>query len=237
MKRKYVAFDIETAKVLPAEVNDLRSHRPLGICCAAALTSLEEEPQLWYGGLKEHCQNPRMTQEEAGELVCDLERLVREGFTILTWNGLGFDFEILAEESGMWEECRRLARAHVDMMFHAFCELGYPISLDRAALGMRLQGKSKGVEAYLAPQLWADGKTAEVLAYVGQDVRATLELALTCEKKRVLRWIAKSGKSQTLDLNTGWLSAQEAVKLPKPDVSWMRSPIPRSRFTGWLEKS
>jgi hypothetical protein len=30
MMRRYIAFDIETAKVLPEEAGDLLSHRPLG---------------------------------------------------------------------------------------------------------------------------------------------------------------------------------------------------------------
>lgn len=34
MPRKYVAFDIETAKILPAVVSELKAHRPLGIACA-----------------------------------------------------------------------------------------------------------------------------------------------------------------------------------------------------------
>ena len=37
MKRKYVAFDIETAKDVPGEDFNWKPHRPLGICCAAAL--------------------------------------------------------------------------------------------------------------------------------------------------------------------------------------------------------
>lgn len=237
MKPKYIAFDIETAKVLPEQVTNLQAHRPLGICCAAALTSPEEKPRFWYGGKQDSKPAPRMTKDEAAELVRDLEQLVQGGFTIVTWNGLGFDFDILAEESGLRDECRRLARSHVDMMFYVFCQRGYPISLDSAATGMALAGKSATVQSYMAPALWAEGRTDEVLAYVGQDVRATLELALKCEKKRVLRWIAKSGKLQTLPLKSGWMSVDRAMRLPPPDTSWMKSPIPRSRFTGWLEMS
>jgi hypothetical protein len=46
-KRKYLAFDIETAK-LPE--NDWRSRRPLGISCAATLLADSDEPILWHGG-------------------------------------------------------------------------------------------------------------------------------------------------------------------------------------------
>ena len=35
MGRHYIAFDIETAKIIDGSVGDLKSHRPLGITCAA----------------------------------------------------------------------------------------------------------------------------------------------------------------------------------------------------------
>ena len=35
MDRKYLVFDIETAKVLPDGEQDIKAHRPLGIACAA----------------------------------------------------------------------------------------------------------------------------------------------------------------------------------------------------------
>ena len=45
--RKFLALDIETAKVLP-DGADLRSHRPLGICCVAVLAEGDDQPNLWY---------------------------------------------------------------------------------------------------------------------------------------------------------------------------------------------
>ena len=93
----------------------------------------------------------RMGRQEAAELVQYLATQVENGYTIATWNGLGFDFDILAEESGMLVECRMLAIGHVDMIFHVLCELGYGVGLDAAAKGMRLAGKSKGMSGELAP--------------------------------------------------------------------------------------
>ena len=191
MAAKYLAFDIETAKIIPGQV--------------------------------------------AADLVRYLVDAGSRGYTVLSWNGLGFDFDILAEESGLIDECRQLARLHVDMMFHAFCELGYPIGLDRAGQGMGLPGKLAGVPQHLVPQYWADGRCDEVLQYVSQDVRLTLELALACDKRRALRWIAHSGKARECRLQRGWLSVDAAMRLAAPDTSWMRDPIPRTRFTQWLQ--
>ena len=86
-----------------------------------------------------------MCQREAAKLVEYLANQVRHGYTIVTWNGLGFDFDILAEESGMLDDCQRLARDHVDMMFHVVCQLGFGVSLDSAARGMGLSRKHEGL--------------------------------------------------------------------------------------------
>ena len=48
----------------------------------------------------------------------------------------------------------------------------------------------------LAPALWAEGKREELLRYVGQDVRTTLDLATGCESCGAFRWVARSGKMQ-----------------------------------------
>ena len=111
--RKYLAFDIETAK-LPD--GDWRSCRPLGISCAATLLGDDKEPTLWHGG-------DRLTRQETAALVQYLSEQVAQGCTVVTWNGLGFDFDVLAEESGLLEQCRTLALGHVDMMFHVLCKL------------------------------------------------------------------------------------------------------------------
>ena len=48
-KRKYLAFDIETAKTTE-DGTDWRSCRPLGISCAATLLADSDELRLWHGG-------------------------------------------------------------------------------------------------------------------------------------------------------------------------------------------
>lgn len=49
MKHRYLAFDIETVKDFPGEGSDWRSHRPLGISCAATLASDSTQLQVWHG--------------------------------------------------------------------------------------------------------------------------------------------------------------------------------------------
>ena len=126
MTRKYVAFDIETAKDIPGEEFNWRAHCPLGISCAAALKCDATEPILWHGKSDDGTPAKQMSRAEAKELVRQLTELTTQGYTLLTWNGLGFDFDVLGEESGCRDECGELAIDHVDMMFHVFCDRGFP---------------------------------------------------------------------------------------------------------------
>jgi hypothetical protein len=231
-KRRYLALDIETTRVME-DASDWRSQRPLGISCAAVLPA-DDEPVLWYGGNDRSCPADKMSPQEAAALVEYLEDQTKRGYTLLTWNGVGFDLDVLAEESGMLRECRELASNHVDMMFHVLCRLGYGVSLDAAARGMGIKGKLKGISGELAPVLWARGEREKVLAYVGQDVRTTMELARECETRGALHWVARSGKVRRMRLPDGWLTVREALELPVPNTSWMDEPWPREKFTGWM---
>ncbi|NLS92417.1 MAG: hypothetical protein GXX96_09660 [Planctomycetaceae bacterium] len=236
MTRNYAAFDIETAADVPESAGSWASYRPLGITCAAVFCQDASEALVWHGKNTDGTPAARMSQPEAGQLVKQLEKLVAEGYTLLTWNGLGFDFDILAEESGAVGECRKLAIDHVDMMFHVFCDRGFPVALDKAAEALAIKGKPKGMSGYLAPRLWADGAHDKVLDYVAEDVRIARDIALACEKAHRFRWLTSRGKPSSMPLPSGWLTVREAMRLPEPDTSWMTHPIPRRRFTGWLGK-
>jgi hypothetical protein len=95
MKQRFLAFDIETAKLLPEQVADLLSHRPLGIACAAVVDIEGQHETVWHGR-ESGAFAAQMSRAEAQGLVHDLARFVDDGYTLLTWNGLGFDFNILA---------------------------------------------------------------------------------------------------------------------------------------------
>ncbi len=235
MTRKYLAFDIEIAKSLPNVSDDLKSYRPLGITCAATYTG-EEQPRLWYDKISEEEVAPQMSTQSLSDLVTYLEQMTSAGYTPLTWNGCGFDFDILAEESNQYPRCRTLAWNHVDMMYHFFRKTGYPLGLDKAAKGMSLPGKLAGMGGEMAPRYWAEGKWAIVLDYVAQDVRTTYDLARAVEKMGELRWINNKGMRSSLPFSEGWLPVCDAIKLPSPDTSWMRMPLNRNKFTGWLNQ-
>lgn len=238
MNRKYLAFDIEIAKILPDEVDNLKAHRPLGICCAAALAGDDDQPHLWFSRDAHSQASPRMSRDDLRSFVEFLSQHQEQGYTLLSWNGLSFDFDILAEESGEWQVCQDLAIDHVDMMFHVFCEKGFCVGLEAATKAIGVDGKTKGMHGEQIPHLWAKGETEPVLAYVANDCRMTLDVAQASEHDREFAWITRKGTRSSLFLSRGWRTCREALKRPLPDTSWMDTPPwPRSRFKSWFREA
>ena len=231
MTTSFVAFDIETAKVLPPSVGDLLAHRPLGIACAAAVVSGRSEAVTWHG-LQDGKPSAQMSRAEVCSMIEQLTSLVDEGHTLVTWNGLSFDFDVLGEESGLQGECAELAMNHVDMMFHAVCQLGHYLSLGKAAEGLGVGEKTgRGADA---PAMWAEGRHEEVLRYNVQDAMLTLAVAEEAERRGQLVWITARGRPGSMPLSRGWCSVRDAHALPLPDTSWMDNPPSRADFMKWL---
>ncbi len=234
MAHKYLGFDIETAKILPVNFGDLHDHRPLGISCTAIWCADQEEAEVFYSKNSDGNPSEKMTIEDLASFVDLLIDKTNKGYTIVTHNGLGFDFDILAEESGRLDGCRRLALNHVDMMFHFFCGKGFAIGLNAAAKSIGIS-KPADVDGSVAPQLWKDGNHQQVLEYVAQDCRLTLDVALTSERNKRITWVTRHGTISSFDIPSGWLTVNDAMNLPLPDNSWMDDPWERSKFTGWLK--
>jgi len=234
MTKKYCGFDIETAKILPEDFDDLHDHRPLGISCAAIWREDKERAEVFYSKNSDDNAAEKMSANDLSTFIDLLIDKSRQGYTIVTHNGLGFDFDILAEESGRFDDCRDLALNHIDMMFHFFCGKGFPIGLNAAAKSIGIS-KPEDIDGAIAPQLWKDGKHQQVLDYVAQDCRLTLDIALTSEKNKKITWITRKGSTSSFALPVGWLSVTDALNLPLPDTSWMDNAWERSKFTAWTE--
>ena len=128
---KLLSFDIEISKVIDNFSGDLFKHSPLGISCAAVA---DEDVKFWQAA-------PQLSQEESQEMVRALLCYRDEDYTIITWNGCGFDFRLLAEESGMVQECADLAIDHVDLMLLVTFNKGWYLGLDKALNGAGIGGK------------------------------------------------------------------------------------------------
>lgn len=231
MRNTFLGFDLETAKVTNRQ--NLLADRPLGICCAATCLEGEKVPILWYGRKRQGGLASKMAVAETRALVEYLECQVAAGRTIVTWNGAGFDFHVLAQESGMRARCNALAQGHVDMMFHLLCHLGFGVSLNAAARGMRLMKSEKRIGAQI-PQMWARGRYEDVFSHVARDARVTLALATKCCERGFVRWITRWGSGRMLRLPDGWLSVRASQALPNLTPSVRDSRWSRDDITAWM---
>jgi len=258
---RYAAFDIEIAREIPDGVDDWATLRPLGISCAAihravlkpndhGLAVDYESARIYHGaeqpeGRYANQMTPRHCQEMAHHLL-SLDAL---GYIVVSYNGLGFDFDVLAEEcqsQSMSQSLRYLTQRHVDIAFAFFAEKGYMPSLANACAGMGIEGKTEGVSGSKAPEMWAGDieQQNKVLEYVLQDARITGHLYEKVLERKRLRWITRSGKARswrptrwgvTVDGSRRLATVAEALELPEPDTSWMTDPWPRTKFSAWLE--
>jgi hypothetical protein len=235
-KMKLAAFDLEIAKELD-ELDDWQNHAPLGITCAAI--ALIDTDEVTYWGA-----DPQLSQEQSITIVHALQDLVENGYLLLTWNGAAFDFQILAQESGLFEECGELAMNHVDMMLLVTFQKGYYLSLEKALTGAGLKGKLKHVvlsngetvenmTGSKAPQLWTDKEFDAVLQYLGDDVRQTLQLGQSVRHSCQIMWRSNRGNPMHVsvkNLDPVW----KCFNYPEPDTSWMTDSPDREKFVSWI---
>jgi len=246
---EYVAFDLEISKQLEPNVIDILAHRPLGISCAATITSeslsSDDVTLLWYShSTADEIHDPQMSVDDCKKLA---DYLCNTQCPIVGWNSLGFDLLVLADECKSAEytvKLAKLAYVHIDPYFQMVCEKGYGIGLETAAQGMHLKGKLKEVGGANAPAVWAEGRDSQdkVLEYVAQDARVTASVYQAILDSGVLRWISRSGRPQVWPANfrdTGgddmrMLTVGEAMELPRPDTSWMTNPRFREDYAAWM---
>lgn len=229
--KDWVGFDIEIAKELTG--TDWAGQRPFGITCAALFGS-NGFWRVYWAGKDEGRYKPKMSKEEVSALVDDLLALVFcEGTDLVTWNGLHFEFSVLAEEGGDYPACTALAKAHYDPMFQFYREHGYPVGLDTVAKSMGLPGKPEGMSGALAPVLWIT-EPERVVEYVIQDAKTTSQLATELDSKKYLRWTSKTGNAKSVPF-PGLLTVADSLRLPDPDQGWMTTKIPLEHFTGWMK--
>ena len=241
-----LAFDMEIATPV-ADSGDLLASKP-GISCAAFIREGDTRPLVLFDPAKTPDlfvpETKALTQEGATRILDELSAADDRGDTIVTWNGAGFDFRLLADETGRHADCARLARDSVDMMFQILCDRGHPLALDTALSGMGLpskihtvtlaDGRVVEVDGRMAPDLWQAGEHEAVMIYCGGDVVGTLALAVACRERKRLTWVSRAGKTNHMKLGTRWLTVEECLALPKPDTSWMTNPLRPEDVVAWM---
>ena len=238
---KFASLDLESAVALPddVEVYEDEHFEQLKISCTAVALSDSDNTIFWYSDAK----GP-MPRNECVEIVHDLIELVADGYTIVTWNGTGFDFRVLAIESGMFEECAELALHHIDMMLYVVFIKGHRLALNTALHGAGLLSKLKEVElndgtiitdmaGSKAPELWALGERDAVLSYLEYDVVMPLQLLSDIQCNKCMVWSSKAGNPQQVKIPKLY-TVKECFALPEPDTSWMDSAPDRFDFIKWM---
>jgi len=235
---KFASFDLEIMKEIPEDVEDWQKISPLGISCAALAITGHDQVYYW--------QDPNgVSKEESQRIVRNLQEIHSNGYIPLTWNGTKFDFHVLAQESGLYDECAELALNHIDMMCMITFTKGWYVGLQKACEGAGIKGKLKEVKlndgtiitdmhGSKAPEMWNKGEYNAVLAYLREDVFQPLELAHIVLEKGYFKWKSNSGKQQTLKISK-MLTVEECFKtIPIADNSWMDDPPTREDFIDWM---
>ena len=236
---KLASFDLEIAKEIP-EGADWLDVRPLGISCAAV--ALEGDRYIWWQSAPDKLA---MTADECLDMVLNLKVLVDNGYTLVTWNGCSFDFQVLAEESGWAPAVARMCLHHIDMMLPVVFQKGHYLGLDKVLQGIGLAGKTHsvtltdgttldGMGGAMAPKLWKAGERAAVLAYLDGDVSQTLALATRLRDNPNVSWLSNKERRNYVRIPLQTVAEVYAHGYPIPDTSWMQGAPTREQFIEWM---
>ncbi len=229
---RIVVFDIEIANEFEVEPGrDLDEYGPFDISVAATMID-GEEPMLWYSSAADGSVAPCLTRDDARKLLLYLERLQFEGYTLVAWNGLGFDMKWIGHAAGDLPRARSVALKLFDPMYQFYKAKGFPVGLAKVGEGLGIPLK-KLLDGKDAPSRWNAGDHQVVFDYVKSDVLLTAEVARRIQSTGGVRWITRSGNMSRLAMSP-LRTVSSCRKDRLPDQSWMDKPLPDSKFTEWL---
>ncbi len=178
---KAIALDIETANT---SMSGLDFNDPVGwqVSCIGIYDGVQDTAYLYVANTAEVMQDlgadPSMIVQPISNLCADLEQWFKQGFSMITHNGAGFDLPILAkpvQEGGAG--CAAVLNdfeqgsVHIDTCRWLFQRSGHRVHL--ADLSRSILGTSPASEKLMpaaeAPQAWAQHRYAQVAKYCIQD--------------------------------------------------------------------
>ena len=244
-----IAFDLEIARPLVGDGSDWQSQRPLGISCAAVAYREPKYGMIVYRSWESSPGQESMTSIQAQGVFHDLLALEDSGYRIVTVNGAGFDFDVLAEECGQsyLNACAHMAMRHIDLCFLVLSKKGHYLGLDAMAMGASVKGKLHDVrlndgtimtdmDGAKAPEMWAAGERSAVLEYLKDDVRSTLETAEVIERDKMIRWTSRAGRYNNFWVQVPLSTVEQCMEIAMPDNSWMTSPPTREGVLAWMKR-
>ena len=236
---KCVAFDLELANTrrLPSlkKGDNIWALWPLNISVGATYCLPEKTVDLWFS--RDTAGVPRrrgLRRRDAKHLVNTLYNYQQKGLPIVSWNGTGFDFQLLARLlPNRKDVIIDMTLKSYDPMFQLLCSIGYMPGLEAAGLGIGLPPKP--MEGASAPALWGHGFFAEVMDYVSQDAITTGTIAEHIFTMHSLSWITKAGDVHWEPIPR-LLTVEQCLNLPLPKTGSMQNPLKREDFINWFDE-
>ena len=229
---KLLGFDIEISNIFdlrPGE--DIDKYAPFDISVAATHADGGEQ-RLWLSNGSDGKPLLNLDRARARELLDYLHQMQRVGHALVAWNGLSFDLRWVGYAAGDLPKATGIALKMYDPMFQFFKSKGFPIGLEAVARGMNIAMR-KLMTGSDAPVQWRAGNHDAVCKYVMGDARMTVEIATAINRKRQIAWVTQKGTLSSIPLPR-LRTVEDCLDDPMPDQSWMNSPIPQTKFTGWM---
>ena len=235
---KFIAFDLESPTLLSND-NEWATKAPLGIAMAT-MADMEFEVTAWLPREIKRRYSLKLDIDELLEFAGDLLDYASDGYKIMTWNGLGYDFRLLCSELHHINEYEfekdimalAYSNQHYNLAYQMVAEMGFMCKLDNALKGMKLPQKTTGVSGSDVASLWLGVHDQQEIAidYGMNDAIITKLLydAVICHKR--LRYYTNSGDVYVWHMPHGLLDVVATSELPElPKPYWTRN-----RFDGWL---
>lgn len=249
-----VTFNLEAYRLVDSTSGDSPKIACGGIAMFGGVSKLNElvygqmltgeispELQVFHSGVG----NP-MERQAVGALVDLLLDIHQSGHKIVTWNGTGFDFRLLAHESGRFADCAKLAREHYDLMLAVVGMRGHWLAVEKALNGADISVALPSVQlrdgtvvdsvtkAHV-PNLWQSGESMAVFKYTDDILTKVLLLAHHVLLSGKIGWIANSGRWNSVRLDR-LLTVNECYGLPPVTTAWATSPKTVDSLAGWTKE-
>jgi hypothetical protein len=196
MNGKFLAFDLEFCEP--------------SIYCAATMCSDEVLPHVWFDADARGISDC-MSEKTLHQFVEYLDIKARDGYTIVTWGGVGADFRLLASSVPTAASAiAQLCLSHVDIPFMSASVQGMMMGLAAAASSL---GLSKPSSEHI-PELWASERH-RVLQHVSNDTLLTVEIVRSMLASKELSWITARGIRRVW-FPVSMMSVRQCLQLPLP---------------------
>lgn len=203
---KFIAFDLEF-RITDGDVE---------ILCAASMSTDDAVPFVWVDNINEHLIRDQLSSYTLATFVRFLLARHAEGYTVVTWGGVGSDFRHLAALlPWLASDIKNLCLNSIDIPFVSGSSIGMMMGLSAAAQALGFGHKAN--DSSLIPTLWDAGRRTEVLQHVSTDTYLTVVVVRHALLHNELQWITSKGLRRTW-CPAKLLTVRACLQMPLPTV-------------------